>query len=372
MNNLLTLYNPYYEDQVIESHLEILKKNGKVAFGKLKSKAFQGDLKHIESQQNLDDKQAIYNATSRENPFQLFITDYSDLFVAKVVEVSSEDKSSLAPAYYTDKKLEVEQWFLIEDLRELVKDSFKDIRKHLANFKTPSYGDHTFALYGNSYAYPLIVNMKVETRYFEGDSLYYQSAFKDKEFLKVKENLISYSFGESHRLMHPDSMEHIISAEIEFKQNEGDPLYDFSAVVIKYSKAVEYELFLTTKELLGFLANAHEGVASINIDEYDLHRFLSEKASYGTYKKLLADKGIKEAIEEIIPTKHGMRHYFLRAILHDIKRIQGLRNEKAHRSAARLCEVKKLREDMLGLGCTSVISELAVKRSQLRDLANKA
>ena len=38
MTNLLILYNPYYQDTVIESHLEVLKQKGKVAFGKVRSK----------------------------------------------------------------------------------------------------------------------------------------------------------------------------------------------------------------------------------------------------------------------------------------------------------------------------------------------
>ena len=38
MNNVLILYNPYYQSDVIEQHLKILISKGKVAFGKIKSK----------------------------------------------------------------------------------------------------------------------------------------------------------------------------------------------------------------------------------------------------------------------------------------------------------------------------------------------
>ena len=38
MKNLLILYNPYYQANVIESHLEVLKSQGAVAFGKIRSK----------------------------------------------------------------------------------------------------------------------------------------------------------------------------------------------------------------------------------------------------------------------------------------------------------------------------------------------
>ena len=38
MHNLLILFNPYYEKDVIEQHLKFLIENQKVAFGKVKSK----------------------------------------------------------------------------------------------------------------------------------------------------------------------------------------------------------------------------------------------------------------------------------------------------------------------------------------------
>lgn len=37
MKNIIILYNPYYQENVIEQHLEILKERGVVAFGKVKS-----------------------------------------------------------------------------------------------------------------------------------------------------------------------------------------------------------------------------------------------------------------------------------------------------------------------------------------------
>ena len=38
IRNILILYNPYYQSDVIEQHLQILNDKGKVAFGKIKSK----------------------------------------------------------------------------------------------------------------------------------------------------------------------------------------------------------------------------------------------------------------------------------------------------------------------------------------------
>lgn len=38
MQNLLILFNPYYQKDVIDSHIAILKERGVVGFGKIKSK----------------------------------------------------------------------------------------------------------------------------------------------------------------------------------------------------------------------------------------------------------------------------------------------------------------------------------------------
>ncbi len=155
MKNLVILYNPYYQSDVIEQHLKVLINKETVAFGKIRSK-----IKAVEHE-FLDELNAIYDSTNSSNPLQLFLTDYSNLFVAKVTKVTYEDMSEIAPNYYKDKELEVEQWYVIKDIRELVRNDFESVKNHyLLNFTTPNFRDHTYAIYGNSYVYPLIVDMK--------------------------------------------------------------------------------------------------------------------------------------------------------------------------------------------------------------------
>jgi len=74
--NIIILYNPYYQENVIEQHLDILKQNGAVAFGKVKSKL--NDTQHPNEQQ----LEHIYSEVSKETPLQLFLTDYNSIFVA--------------------------------------------------------------------------------------------------------------------------------------------------------------------------------------------------------------------------------------------------------------------------------------------------
>jgi hypothetical protein len=96
MKNLITLYNPYYNANVIELHLELLKENGLVAFGKVRSPL--RDYEHP-NQKVLD---VIYNETSKEIPTQLFLTDYNSIYVANVVSVNESIKLIKVPKYYEE------------------------------------------------------------------------------------------------------------------------------------------------------------------------------------------------------------------------------------------------------------------------------
>jgi len=141
MKNLLSLYNPYYNENVIEQHLELLKENGVVAFGKVRSKL--RDYEHP----NQDVLDSIYEETSRDEPIQLFLTDYNSIYVANVISINKNIKFIKVPKYYEE--LEVEYWFVFDDLRLI---AHKD-----------------FEIYGNPYVYPMQVTMKEEINYFDKD-----------------------------------------------------------------------------------------------------------------------------------------------------------------------------------------------------------
>ncbi|GAA9830385.1 hypothetical protein VN1218_06290 [Helicobacter pylori] len=169
MNHLLILYNPYYQKDVIQQHLSVLQEKSQVGFGKIRSK--------LNDQEKHDSLEEIYKATNEKNFLQLFLTDYANLFAAKVIKVSKEIDESLIPSYYKEKNLEVEDFFIISDLRELVREDFSLLRdQFLANFIAPN--NHTYAIYGNNYVYPLPVRLKEERSYFLGDEKHYLSVYK--------------------------------------------------------------------------------------------------------------------------------------------------------------------------------------------------
>lgn len=159
MKNLLILYNPYYQANVIEAHLEVLKANGAVAFGKIRSKLKDkfgandlcesaesleslvnllrdsGDSRNPNACGNSNDLKNSNNSSdsTHSNFLQLFLTDYANLYVAKVVDIVKTATDRLIPRYYKEKNLNVECYFIISDLREIVRDNFAIIRdKYLA------------------------------------------------------------------------------------------------------------------------------------------------------------------------------------------------------------------------------------------------
>ena len=261
MKNIIVLYNPYYQQDVIEQHLELLKQNSVVAFGKVKSKL--NDTQHPNEEQ----LQNIYSEVSKETPLQLFLTDYNSIFVANVIAVKTEKTTFVkAPNYYD--ALDVEQWYIFDDLRLIVENDFQLIRdKVLANFKAVNYNNRTYAVYGNPYVYPMQITMKEEINYFEKENQkfkYYNNIFKSEQELHTKQSLIDFTYG-SHTFYSfaSNTQDNIIASEIEYLQNKHNPLYDFSSVVIKYSKAVELELHRFMKVMFAYLIEKETSLANL-------------------------------------------------------------------------------------------------------------
>ena len=365
MHNQLILYNPYYQADVIEQHLKLLIQNEKVAFGKIKSK-LKTTTHNFEEQLN-----NIYDDIDNDNFLQLFLTDYANIYVAKVIQVTSEDLSQFAPSYYKDKQLEVEKWFLISDIQEIVRDDFATIRDNiLSNFTTPNFNNHTYAMYGNNYIYPLIIEMKHEINYFENtDIRYYTNMFKSKEYLQIKEIFIQYTFGRKWiNKLHPNSLDNIISAELEYIQNKDDKLYDCSTIVIKYSKTIEQEVYDFVKKLISNLLSNTTTVNNVKYEirgkSYNLTNIFSQKPNLGTYKYLLKNDIIKEAISQIFPQNY-IKSFILSTLPYYINLVQDIRNESVHGTAATIHEAIELRKNILGLSKMSILIDILKMKEKL-------
>lgn len=97
-------------------------------------------------------------------------------------------------------------------------------------------------------------------------------------------------------------MTNIISAEIEFEDNKLDVTYDFTSVVIKYSKTMEKEIYLFMKELFKVLIKNSKDVENIeyavNGINYKMSDILIHKPNLGTYKFLIKSNIVENAIKE--------------------------------------------------------------------------
>ncbi len=359
MQNLLILYNPYYQQDVIKLHLEILLDKGQVAFGKIKSKlkeplSYEMDENKISHNQKLSE---IYKNTSADNPLQLFLSDYANLFVAKVVKISKEVDENIIPKYYQEKNLEVEDYFLITDLRELVRENFTLIRdKFLANFTTEN--NHTYAIYGNNYSYPLVVKQKEEINYFYDEiNKYYLSVYKNQEYLKMQENFIQFIFGKKFfYMLHPDSINNLILAELELQQNLENPLYDFTSIIVKYSKTIEYEVYDFAKKIFTKLIEQNSHLLSINYSvqgkEFNFKQFFINKPNLGTIKFLFKNKEIQELLDKDIK---GFINYEFNKTLDEF---QTIRNHAVHAKSPTLEQTLKIRNLILGIENTSILKRV--------------
>ncbi len=334
MNHLLILYNPYYQQDVIQQHLSVLQENSQVGFGKIRSK--------LNDQEKHHSLEEIYKATSEKNFLQLFLTDYANLFVAKVIKVSKDIDESLIPSYYKEKKLEVEDFFIIS----LLRDQF------LANFIEPN--NHTYAIYGNNYVYPLPVRLKEERSYFLGDEKHYLSVYKSKEYLTMQENFMRFVFGKRlFYLLHPSSINNIIHAELELLQSENDLLNDFTSIIVKYSKTLEYEIYLFAKKVLLKACEKDPSLYDLTYKVQGksliLEDFFTQKPNLGSVKFLLRHEKVQYHLEE------NLNRFINYPFSKSLSLIQDICNEAVHKKAPGLNEVEKLRNEILGIEGASLL-----------------
>lgn len=399
---LLILYNPYYESSVIQSHLEILKAQGSVAFGKIRSKMRTQEPREQPTQEPSTPAQILeppsttfastqweqlMASTSSKSPLQLFLSDYANLYVCKVTAITKEQIAQ-APAYYEQKGLEVELWFVISDMRELVREDFTSVRDNfLANFIT-LHNNRTFAIYGNDYTYPLFISLKSQQHYFT-QGPHYHNMFKTPEQITIRQRLIDYTFGSKlANVLLPDTMESLINAEIEYLANRANPLYDCTGIILLYAKTMEQEimrfyrtLFATLVEFEGTLAEVETPIAEITYSVQEVESSVQEWLE-GRAKRaptLGTTKHLRKCAQQVLEkwkedkayklsgsNKHSISHFISFKLGSFINTLQAIRNPAAHATQASIQQASTLRERILGIGQDSVLVALLLALSALQ------
>lgn len=323
------------------------------------------------SHPNTKELNQLYHDTNERDFTQLFLSDYANLYVAKVVRVSSDDCYDMAPSYYKDKKLSVEHWFIITDIRELFRNDFVKIRENfLTMITTPLRDNRTYSVYGNNYVYPLIIEQKSPHNHFESETLHYPDIYKSDRYLALKSQLAKFCFGKSMDFMHPDSIDNLISAQMEFNENSQNPLYDFSSVIVKYSKIMESELYDMFCAVFDFLSFHQKNILhvrySVQGKDYELNDIFANKPNLGTYVFLMRNSQINTAFENFIPK--NLKNDIKFQILPFIRNLQDLRNENVHGKSASLNEANRLRELILGINGASMLGICINLRKEISNL----
>lgn len=247
----------------------------------------------------------------------------------------------------------MEDFFIISDLRELVREDFSLLRdQFLANFIAPN--NHTYAIYGNNYVYPLPVKLKEERSYFLGNEKHYLSVYKSKEYLDMQENFMRFVFGKRlFYLLHPDSINNIIHAELELLESENDLLNDFTSIIIKYSKTLEYEIYTFAKKVLLKACtkdpSLYDLAYKVQGKSLILEDFFTQKPNLGSVKYLLRHERVQCHLEE------SLNRFINSSFQKSIGIIQEIRNEAVHKKAPGLHEAEKLRNEILGIEGASLL-----------------
>jgi len=382
--HLLSVWNPSYADDAMDRHLEVLLRwaqarlHGRVEeddvyvwWAKLRSPNRQAPLPHEVDVLSIADQVASGVET------HLYLTDYSSLYVAHVVEITADDvlrefpdERDHMPGYYDGH--ETDFWFRIWDIRRLVAADPPATIEELKRLRNVRYHDRPVSLYGGIVDLPLIVTRNDGVRWFADVGALTEGrrwAERDAELkgeterlsAELRDNLLGHEIWDA---LEPSSRTFLTTAEAVFRARRGDPGFDFSGSALEMTKAVETELnallFPSLRRLLARAATTERevwaGAALLDLGASVPHQTL------GTLRHLLKDE---EKIRQPLRTALSHDWRWLEGELPaQLEPILDLRNPAAHERTVAREEMGRLRQMVLGIGCEGLL--VRIVRAKLR------
>ncbi|GHP44470.1 hypothetical protein JP0042_06420 [Helicobacter pylori] len=177
----------------------------------------------------------------------------------------------------------------------------------------------------------------------------------------MQENFMRFVFGKRlFYLLHPDSINNIIHAELELLQSENDLLNDFTSIIVKYSKTLEYEIYLFAKKVLLKACakdpNLYDLTYKVQGKSLILEDFFTQKPDLGSIKYLLRHERVQPHLEE------NLNRFINYPFSKSLSLIQEIRNEAVHKKAPGLNEVEKLRNEILGIEGVSLLKSILTRK----------
>lgn len=287
-HHLLTVWNPAYEQDAMELHLRVLRDAARmyrkgecneedvfVWWGKIRSPNRQQPLPH------LDRILAIDVELSRDDPgpeTHLYLTDYRSLYVAHVAAITTDDprtddrERAQVPAYYRREGFSFDCWFQLWDIRRLVSDDTISVVQELRKLRSVMYHDRPVSIYGGMVNLPLLVRETEPVRWFDtefretyiGDRYWMEYDAEHVGIGRIERDLRENAFGDLlWSAFDPTTRSFIAAGEKIWRDHADDPAFDFSPVILEFSKALEVR---TNRMLQAVLEHAPDDLRYFNYE----------------------------------------------------------------------------------------------------------
>jgi hypothetical protein len=371
--HLVAVWNPSYEEDALDLHASLLLELARdgttspddvyVWWGRVRSPNRQQPLPHTKDVLALDSE-----TDSRE--LHLYLTDYRSLYVALVNEISDDadvasDRNHV-PAYYGEKELKCDFWFQLADIRALVIDDTLAVQHELQQLRVVTYHNRPVSLYGGMVDLPLIVTRADGRSFFSeneraqlNDGALWVEMDSDRHGLgglmaDLRDNL----FGDSVWMsLEPAVRSFVATGERLMRDHRRDPGFDFSAVLIELSKAVEVQVNATLGRVL---RTAPEPIRFAHVDGATLDLSRGAALTLGQLARVIPSE---RARFDWIATNVVHGRWFTEQLPPMLDQLARFRNRGAHSERLARESAVKLRGDILGVGSAGILCDLTkVKR----------
>ncbi len=298
----------------------------------------------------------------------LYLTDYSSLYVAHLVEVTAEDvrrdwpeERDHMPAYYEEH--DTDFWFQLWDIRRIVAKDPPATIEELKRLRNVRYNDRPVSLYGGIVDLPLIVTREDGANWFADVGALTEGrrwAERDAELRgeterlskELRDNLLGREIWDA---LESSSRTFLTTAEAVFRARRGDPGFDFSGSAVEVSKAVETELnALVFPAVRRVLAKAppdqrevYAGASLIDLGATSL-----APGPRNDPTPLTRNDTFRKALRTALP--HDWR-WLEGELPAQLEPILDLRNPAAHERSVSREEMGRLRQSTLGIGCEGLL-----------------
>ena len=266
--HLVTVWNPSYAADALEAHLRVLldwdtraaagttadgDDDVYVWWGKVRSSQRQQPMPHLGQIVALGTESDADPDEARET--HLYLTDYRSLYVADITHITitdpRDDDATHVPGYYARNSLNCDCWFMLRDIRALVRDDLEGVAAELGLLRNTRYHDRPVSMYGGMVDLPLLVSRPDGRCYFDDrerelltdGALWARFDAEQGGVGALEATLRDDHFGaRAWNALDASARRFIAMAERTMRENRRDPAADLSPVLVGYGKAIEAQV----------------------------------------------------------------------------------------------------------------------------------